>query len=59
MKGFFTMEKITDEQITSQETFKKIKLYFKTTKPLVSYLNQVIEKELKIKAHSLAVTDLN
>lgn len=57
MKGFYTMEKITDHEITLKETFEKINLCFKTTKPLVDYLNQVIENELKIKDHSLTATD--
>lgn len=43
MKGFFTSEKLTDSELTSEETFKKIIHYFKTTKPLVDFLNHAIE----------------
>ena len=43
MKGFFTMEKITDEEIISNDTFEKVKLCFNATKPLVDFLNRAIE----------------
>ena len=42
MKGFFTMEKITDKEIMADETFFKINNYFATTKPLVDFLNKAI-----------------
>lgn len=45
MKGFFTMEKITDKEIIADDTFAKINNYFKTTKPLVDFLNRAIENE--------------
>ena len=37
MKGFYTMEKLTDKEIISIDTFNKINSYFKTTKPLVDF----------------------
>ena len=43
MKGFYTTEKITDKEMVSTETFDKINSYFKTTKPLVNFLNRAIE----------------
>ena len=43
MKGFFTTEKLTDKELISSETFKKINSYFMTTKPLVDFLNRAIE----------------
>jgi len=43
MKGFYTMEKISDKEIMSNDTFDKINLCFKTTKPLVDFLNKAIE----------------
>ncbi len=43
MKGFFTMEKLTDREIVTDGTFVKINNYFKTTKPLVDFLNRAIE----------------
>ncbi|NJL12891.1 MAG: DUF2461 domain-containing protein [Microscillaceae bacterium] len=45
MKGFYTMEKLTDKEITSADTFDKINFYFKTTKPLVDFLNRAIEND--------------
>lgn len=45
MKGFYTMEKLTDKEIISDDTFKKINSYFKTTKPLVDFLNKAIEND--------------
>jgi len=43
MKGFFTKEILTDKEIVSIDTFDKINSYFKTTKPLVDFLNRAIE----------------
>jgi hypothetical protein len=40
MKGFYTMEKLSDKEVMSDETFKKINFCFKTTKPLVDFLNR-------------------
>jgi len=45
MKGFYTMEKISDKEIISGDTFEKINFYFKTTKPLVDFLNKAIEND--------------
>jgi len=45
MKGFYTMEKLTDKEIISEDTFKKIKSYFQTTKPLVDFLNKAIAND--------------
>ncbi len=45
MKGFYTMEKLTDKEIVTKDTFDKINSYFKTTKPLVDFLNRAIEKD--------------
>lgn len=45
MKGFYTMEKLTDKEIVSTNTFDKINSYFKTTKPLVDFLNRAIEND--------------
>jgi len=45
MKGFYTMEKLTDKEIISIDTFNKINSYFKTTKPLVDFLNRAIEND--------------
>ncbi len=43
MKGFYTSEKLTDKEITSNDTFGKIISYFETTKPLIDFLNKSIE----------------
>jgi len=45
MKGFYTMEKLTDKEIVSIDIFDKINFYFKTTKPLVDFLNRAIEND--------------
>ena len=45
MKGFYTTRKITDKEIVSNDTFEKINFYFKTTRPLVDFLNKAIEKD--------------
>ena len=45
MKGFYTMEKITDAAMVSLDTMDKINTCFKTTKPLVDFLNRAIENE--------------
>ena len=45
MKGFFTTEKLTDKELISIDTFKKINSYFKATKPLVDFLNRAIEND--------------
>ena len=43
MKGFYTMEKLTDKEIMSNDTFAKINSCYKTTKPLVDFLNRGME----------------
>ena len=43
MKGFYTMKKITDEEIMSNNIFEKIKFCFSTSKPLIDFLNRAIE----------------
>ena len=48
MKGFYTMEKLSDEAIISNDTFEKINSCFKTTKPLVDFLNRAIEYDEKV-----------
>lgn len=45
MKGFYTMEKLTDKEMILAKTFDKINSYFKTTKPLVDFLNRAIEND--------------
>lgn len=45
MKGFYTMEKISDKEIMTTEIKEKIINYFKTTKPLVDFLNKAIEND--------------
>jgi len=45
MKGFYTMKKITDNQMISNATFEKIKIYLNTSKPLVDFLNRAIQNE--------------
>jgi uncharacterized protein (DUF2461 family) len=42
MKGFYTMEKLTDKEITSNDIVKKLISTFKATKPLVDFLNKAI-----------------
>jgi uncharacterized protein (TIGR02453 family) len=37
MKGFYTMEKLTDQEIISIDTFDLINSYFKITKPLIDF----------------------
>ena len=43
MKGFYTMEKLADNEIITGDTFKKINSCFNTTKPLVDFLNKAID----------------
>ncbi|WP_426090506.1 DUF2461 domain-containing protein [Flavobacterium sp. DSR3-2] len=45
MKGFCTKELISDNILTSPDAIKIIRNYFKTTKPLIEYLNKAIEFE--------------
>lgn len=45
MKGFCTKELISDNVLTSPDAVKIISNYFKTTKPLIEYLNKAIEFE--------------
>jgi len=45
MKGFYTSKKITDKEMLFDGTLEKINCYFKTTKPLVDFLNRAIESD--------------
>jgi len=45
MKGFYTMEKLTDKEIATKGTLDKINSCFKMTKPLVDFLNRAIEND--------------
>lgn len=45
MKGFCTKENINDDVVTSANAINTIINYFKTTKPLIDYLNRAIEFE--------------
>jgi len=45
MKGFYSMEKLMDEELISSEIFERIINYFKIVKPLVNFLNQAIDHE--------------
>jgi len=42
MKGFYTMEKLTEKEITTQDTSARIISCFKTAKPLVDFLNRAM-----------------
>jgi len=42
MKGFYTQEALSDQEIQSSQSFEKILEYFKSAKPLVDYLNVAI-----------------
>lgn len=43
MKGFCTRESINDKLITGENSIQTVIDYFKTTKPLIDYLNTAIE----------------
>ena len=43
MKGFFSVKKLTDKEIISEDVFEKINFCFQTTKPLVDFLNKAME----------------
>jgi len=45
MKGFFSKEKLIDEELVSSEIFERIINYFKVVKPLVDFLNRAIDHE--------------
>ena len=45
MKGFCTKELLSDNVLTNADTVKNIINYFKTTKPLIEYLNKAVEFE--------------
>jgi len=45
MKGFFTMEPFTDEEMCSSKVLGVTVDYFKAVKPLVDYLNSPISKQ--------------
>ena len=42
MKGYFTMENLSDEEIVSGEVIEKITNRFKATRPLIDFLNKTI-----------------
>jgi hypothetical protein len=44
MKGFYTQETISDKEIQSNLILEKIADYFKSVKPLVTFLNMAIEE---------------
>ncbi len=43
MKGYFTMENLSDKEIVSSEVFEKIINRFKASKPLVDFINKTLE----------------
>jgi uncharacterized protein (TIGR02453 family) len=43
MKGYFTMNQITDEAIQLKTAAKKILQNFETTKPLIDFLNRALQ----------------
>ena len=43
MKGFCTKEPLNDKLLTSKESIQTIIDSFKTTKPLIDYLNKAID----------------
>lgn len=43
MKGFCTKESLNDKLITSKDCIQTITDFFKTTKPLIDYINKAIE----------------
>ena len=45
MKGFCTKEPLSDKILTSKDCIQTIIQSFKTTKPLVDYINKAIEYE--------------
>ncbi len=45
MKGYFTKENLSDNEMLTNETFTKIISCFKNTKPLVDFLNRAISSE--------------
>ena len=45
MKGFYTMQAISDKEITLPATLDKVIDLFKTAKPLVDFLNRAIHDE--------------
>jgi len=47
MKGFYTMEQLSDKEIVSGEAFGKVTAYFKAAKPLIDFINQAIYQPAK------------
>lgn len=42
MKGFYTMRKLSDQEITSGTAISKILAYYQEVKPVISFLNQAL-----------------
>jgi len=42
-KGFFTKENLTDSEIVSSKSFKKTMAHFQVAKPLIDFINKMIE----------------
>ena len=47
MKGFYTMEQLSDKEIVSGEAFEKVTACFKAVKPLIDFINQAIYQPAK------------
>jgi len=47
MKGFYTMEQLSDKEIVSGEAFGKVTACFKAAKPLIDFINQAIYQPAK------------
>ncbi|NJL14444.1 MAG: DUF2461 domain-containing protein [Microscillaceae bacterium] len=43
MKGFCTKESVKDKQLTNKDCIQTVMEFFKTTKPLIDYINKAIE----------------
>ena len=43
MKGFCTKEPLNDKLLTSKDCVKTVMEFFKTTKPIIDYINKAIE----------------
>ncbi len=43
MKGFYTQERISDDEIQSNELSEKVIEYFKSVKPLIDFLNLALD----------------
>ena len=43
MKGFCTKEPLNDKALTSKDCIKTVMDFFKTSKPIIDYINKAIE----------------